>query len=187
MMPNDLEFEAYEKLFWKTKMSMPIWDEFVGEAYASQQASAGRTDRLVEVTFAPEGRDMSPLSDDEIRSVEWLRDNHALLAEPMLKRLQDEYPALKEQYGYSKEECDQWMPAVRHLEDFKPLISLQSASVHQVSKNGIPYTGFAFDCTWDQEHGLGFLMHDRRIVDFGDTSVAFLLWIAERDVQTAAG
>lgn len=184
-MSNDLEFEAYEDFYWKTKLSMPIWDEFVGEAFPTQQAPGGHADGLVEVVFAPEGRDMSPLSDEEVQSVEWLRDNHALLAEPMLTRLQDEYPTLKEQYGYSKEECEQWMPAVHHKDDFKPLISLQSVSVHQTSRDGIPYAGFAFDCTWDQEHGLGFLMHGPRVVDLGDTSVAFLLWMAEKDARTA--
>lgn len=185
MMSNDLEFEAYENFYWKTKLSMPIWDDFVGEAFPSQQVPANQADGLVEVIFAPEGRDMSPLSGDEIRSVEWLRDNHALFAEPMLTRLMDEYPTLKEQSGYSEEECEQWMPAVHDKEGFKPLISLQSVSVHQVLRDGKPYTGFAFDCTWDQEHGLGFLMHGPRVVDFGDTSSAFLLWIAKKDAGTA--
>jgi hypothetical protein len=50
-----------------------------------------------------------------------------------------------------------------------------------VQKDGIPYAGFEFGCTWDDEHGLGVLMHGTRAVDIGGADTAFLLWIAEQD------
>jgi len=40
-----------------------------------------------------------------------------------------------------------------------------------VEKDGIPYVGFEFGCTWDEEHGLGVLMHGTRTVEIGDTAM----------------
>jgi hypothetical protein len=48
-----------------------------------------------------------------------------------------------------------------------------------------PYVGFEFGCTWDDEHGLGVLMHGERVVDVGGAETAFLLWIAERDAESS--
>jgi hypothetical protein len=56
-------------------------------------------------------------------------------------------------------------------------------NVHQVQKDGIPYVGFEFACTWDEEHGLGVLMHGTRTVEIGGADTAFLLWLAEVDAE----
>jgi hypothetical protein len=63
------------------------------------------------------------------------------------------------------------------------LIGLDSVSVHPLLKEGLPYIGYEFGCTWDDEHGLGVLMHGRRVVEVGDAGTAITLWIAERDAR----
>lgn len=73
------------------------------------------------------------------------------------------------------------MPDVSSGEDFRRLIGLHIVHVHQLLKEGIPYIGFEFGCTWDGEHGLGILMHGTRVVEVGDADTAFTLWIAEED------
>ena len=75
------------------------------------------------------------------------------------------------------------MPDIRTADDLHSLIGLSSVNVHQVQKNGIPYAGFEFGCTWDEEHGLGVLMHGTRTVQIGGADTAILLWIAEEDAQ----
>lgn len=79
------------------------------------------------------------------------------------------------------------MPDIRTADDLHSLIGLSSVNVHQVQKDGIPYTGFEFSCTWDEEHGLGVLMHGTRTVQIGGADTAILLWIAEEDAQRPAG
>ena len=48
-------------------------------------------------------------------------------------------------------------------------------------KDGLPCFGYEFGCTWDGEHGLGVLMHGKRVVEVGGADTAFTLWIAKRD------
>ena len=73
------------------------------------------------------------------------------------------------------------MPDIDSADDLRALIGLSSVNIHQVQKDGIPYAGFEFGCSWDREHGLGVLMHGTRTVEIGGADTAILLWIAERD------
>ena len=75
------------------------------------------------------------------------------------------------------------MPDVSNIDDFRDLIGLHTVYIHQIDKNGVPYIGFEFGCTWDDEHGLGVLMNGNDIVETGGADTAFLLWIAEEDAK----
>ena len=101
----------------------------------------------------------------------------------MLLSLLEEYPLLQEQYGYTGQEETELMPDITSSEDLRALIGLHTVNVHPVQKDGIPYTGFEFGCTWDNEHGLGILMHGTRTVEIGGADSAILLWIARRDAE----
>jgi hypothetical protein len=93
------------------------------------------------------------------------------------------YPALQEDYGYTEEEKSRYMPNVKSQDDFRNLIGLHSVNVHPLQKDGMPYIGFEFGCTWDPEHGLGVLMNGNRVVEIGGADTAILLWIAENDAE----
>ncbi len=73
------------------------------------------------------------------------------------------------------------MPDLAAPRDFERLIGLHTVHLHPLEKDGVPYVGFEFGCTWDEALGLGILMHGERPVDIGGADTAFLLWIAERD------
>ena len=83
------------------------------------------------------------------------------------------------------------MHPVADAGDFRRLTGLHAVHVHQVAlralndelADGVPYVGFEFGCTWDDEHGLGILMHGQRAVEIGGADTAFLLWIAEQDAE----
>ena len=63
------------------------------------------------------------------------------------------------------------------------MVGLHEVHVHQLQKEGLPYVGYELGCRWDEEHGLGVLMHGSRVVEVGDAGTAFTLWIAERDAR----
>ncbi len=133
--------------------------------------------------FAPEGRHNEPLNDLEKSSVEWVVKNEAAISRSLLMSLLDIYPKFQEQYGYSGEEKIKFMPDVSSVEGFRSLIGLHSVNVHPLQKNGMPYVGFEFGCTWDEEHGLGALMHGTRAVKIFSADTAILLWLAENDAE----
>jgi uncharacterized protein DUF6985 len=144
---------------------------------------ASESSRLVRIVFAPEGRGNEPLTHAELSSVSWLVENESSIAESLLNSLLEKYPSLRRQYGYSKEDEANLMPVVTTVNDFRSMIGLHSVNVHPISRDGVPYVGFEFGCSWDDEHGLGVLMHGTRTVEIGGADTAILLWIAKRDAQ----
>lgn len=134
----------------------------------------------VPLRYAPEGRGDEPLTDDEIASVEWTVDNLPLIADALLPGVLTHYRSIcAEPAGLEPED----LPPVASTDGLLPLIVIRSINVHQISRDGEPYVGFEFDCSWDEEHGLGVLMHGTRVVKIAGADTAFLLWIARRDSE----
>lgn len=73
------------------------------------------------------------------------------------------------------------MPTLAAPTDLGRLIDLRHVHIHPWTKDGIGYVGLQFGCTWDQEHGLGALMHLDRVVDVGCADVSFAWAPAEGD------
>jgi hypothetical protein len=181
-------FELRRNRCWTTRALLASWRGFQSRigAYGSQDGP-GPSDGFVEIVFAPEGRGNEPLNDAEIASVFWVVENEALISKALLESLLKAYPRMQEQYGYSDQEKAELMPEVTSPGDFRSLIGLSAVNIHQVQKEGIPYAGFEFGCTWDEEHGLGILMHGTRTVSIGHADTALLLWIAEEDAGGGVG
>jgi len=180
----ELQFTLEDDLWWTATAIFPSWEGFQSRrgAYGSQDAVTP-SDGSARIIFAPEGRGIEPLTDSERASIDWVIENEASISKSLLLSLLEEYPSLQEPYGYSVQEKAELMPDVSTIEDFRALIGLHTVHIHPVLKAGIPYAGFEFGCTWDDEHGLGVLMHGTRTVEIGGADTAILLWIAERDAR----
>ena len=182
MSSSPLRFNLEDNIWWTAKAVLPSWRGFQARAGAyGAQSSVDPSDGSVRIVFAPEGRGPEPLVDAEVASVNWILENEVSISRSLLLALLAEYPLMQEQYGYSEEEQAQLMPEVTGIDGFRNLIGLHSVNVHPLRRNDIPYIGFEFGCTWDDEHGLGVLMHGTRVVEVGGADTAILLWIAERD------
>ena len=184
-MPAEMpEFRLEDDLWWAATVQLPSWRGFQSRRgpYGSQDSDSP-SGGVVQLVFAPEGRGTEPLTDSEMSSIRWVIDHEASISSALLSSLLKEYPSLQEQYGYSGEEKTQLMPDIKSIAGFQDLIGLHAINIHQVEKDGIPYVGFEFGCTWDDEHGLGVLMHGTRTVEIGGADTAILLWIAEEDAK----
>ena len=176
------QFSREHSRLWTAAVVLPSW-----RGFQSRQGGYGAQDRdapskgLVKIVFAPEGRGKEPLTDSEMSLVRWVIDHEASISTALLKSLLKEYPSLQKEYGYSGAQKSRLMPDIRSVEGLRDLIGLHAINIHQVQKDGIPYAGFEFGCTWDEEHGLGVLMHGTRTVEIGGADTAMLLWIAKED------
>ncbi len=171
---------------WTGKLRLHSWRDFQSRhgAYGGISSSEP-SDGIVTLVLGPEGRGPEAPNAEEEGALLWLLKNESAVQRSMLGHLKGQYPSLQEQYAYSDEEAVQFMPSIRDEDDFKQLIGLHSVYVHPLTREGLPYIGFEFGCTWDGEHGLGFMMHGDRVVDSGGADTSFLLWIAEKDAEEA--
>jgi hypothetical protein len=180
---NMLDFQ-WDRFFWTAQARLPSW---VG--YQSRNGPYGSissdepSDGLVTIVVDPEGGKESPMTEQDRASVQWWLDHEAEVSSAVLEGLLAEYPRLQQLYGYEGAERETCMPDVSRTEEFRRLIGLHNVHFVPLLKEGLPYVGYEFGCTWDGEHGLGVLMHGSRVVEVGGADTAFTLWIAERDAR----
>lgn len=184
-MPTEMpQFSFEDGLCWTATVLFPSWQGFQSrKGDYSARDSAVPSDGRVQIVFAPEGRGNEPLTNAELSAVRWVIEHEDSVSSALLLSLLKEYPSLQKQYGYSGKEKTELMPDIKSVKDLRGLIGLSSVNIHQVQKDGIPYVGFEFGCTWDEEHGLGILMHGTRTVQIGGADTAILKWIAEEDAE----
>jgi len=169
---------------WVAATTLPSWKGYLDRtgAYGGRGTGAS-SDGSVEVVFAPEGRDASPLTEQELSLISWFLENEGRVSDAAKDAIFQKYPDLQESYDYSPSEKAEFMPDISSVEDLRQLIGLYAVNVHQIEKDGLPYIGLEFGCTWDEEHGLGVLMHGTRPVEVDGSHTALLLWIAKRDAE----
>jgi hypothetical protein len=181
-MPAHPIFALEHDTWWTATVILPSWRGFQrrGGAYGARDSTTP-SDGSVQMVFAPEGRGNEPLASAELASIIWVIENEAAIARALLASVVQAYPALQARYGYTGREKTALMPDLVSTDDLRSLIGLYAVNVHQTQKNGLPYAGFEFGCTWDAEHGLGVLMHGTRTVEIGGADTAILLRLAEGD------
>jgi hypothetical protein len=137
---------------------------------------------MVAIRFAPEGRNEAPIQEGEIALVRWLIDNESAVHDAMLERLFEEYPQMRKESLelFGKEERDRVLPVVKTPMELKALMGVSFVNVHPMAKDGKPFIGVELGCTWEQEHGLGVLMHGAKVLKVGGAETAFTRWIADR-------
>jgi hypothetical protein len=141
--------------------------------------SSGPT-AYVEVEI-PEDREDKRPTPTQRRACEWFLVNEALTVGPVLDAIVTAYPELQQRYGDGA--SAPFMPPLRDRNDLRPLIDLRMLYFHDVAGGELPYIGYVFGCKWDQEHGLGVLMHGLRPIEVGEAEKAILAWVARRDAD----
>ena len=122
------------------------------------------------------------LPGQSLPSTACFQDGDAPLTDMVLKAIFDVYPEWRENYKeFLGEELEDRMPELHSPSDLKTLIGLSTIHVLSVERDGLAYVGFEFGCEWEEEHGLGVMLHGNRIIDVGSAEEAFSTSIANKD------
>lgn len=140
----------------------------------------------VNVTISDELNDDTDPTEEQINSINFIIDNPNKIKQSLFNALGIEYPKLKEMYGYDENDKDsrEWFPEVNSIDEFKKVFGVGNMFVLLPHKEGYSYVGLECGCTWDEEHGLGFLLHKDRIIKVGGADEAFSEWEAFKDNGT---
>lgn len=123
----------------------------------------------------------SVLTDMHLAAYNYLVEHQKEIESNVLKAMASAYPEWQVDYGYDADEIEEYMPNIQEEKDLLKLINLSNVYLINEYKDGIAYLGLEFECTWDDEHGLGVMMYKDRVVDIGHNDVATTSWIAEVD------
>jgi hypothetical protein len=157
---------------WRCAVPMPAWRDLLHDA--AQDA--------VEATFLPsEGMSEEAPTSVQVATLQEVVQRQADLLTPVLTAMRQRYAAVRPRYLSVAPELASVMPPSPDASAFARLHRLTALHVHSIRKNGRAYVGFSFRASWDPEHGLGVLMHGKRVVDVGGADTAFIGWNAEQD------
>ena len=180
-----LEFEL-SGYCWVAQAKLSVWAGYQARLgnYGAKSAEQ-MSDGSLSIIFAPEGRDTEPLTKEELKLVDWFLAHHEKQADAVISGILARYPYIRNSYltSYDDGEIDELFPEVSAVDDLRSLIGLHSVHIHQFSNGSVPYVGYEFGCEWDEDGGLGVLIHGDRIVKIGTSDTAFTLWIAEADAE----
>jgi len=158
--------------YWAGVLAAPAW----------RMIAPGKGTVDVEIEITDPEKEWKP-SPRQLAACAWFVDHEAEMVLPVLEAIVSAYPHLQALYGYDDEEAARLMPPVHVPADLLPLIDIRQLYIHDVAYSDLPYIGFTFGCTWDQEHQLGVLMHGLRAIDVGDGDVAFDWQAPRRDAE----
>lgn len=176
-----MELSVKDNLWWGTELRLPSWD-----GYQSRRGPYGSKDKLgpsdgtVELIFAPEARGLEPLSERDMRLLSWFEQNEPAVSQAVkaaiIEWCSPQCVARTANFDFGDD-----FPIIRDDQALRESAGLYAVNIHQLDVGGLPYVGYEFGCEWEDEHGLGVLMHGARVVEVGFADTAFHLWIAEED------
>ncbi len=160
--------------FLRGPLKLPTWVGLASESRAKAP--------VIELAVEPDDHDRSatPAQDAAIAMLTTDRGLRGVV----LGALLEHYRAIRPKWLAHLPSPDA-MPELREPTDLIGRIDVREAVVHRIERDGMAYIGLLFGCTWDQEHGLGVMLHRDRVVKCGGADTGLLGWIAMRDLEPA--
>ena len=169
---------------WQGEIVLPAWAGFQSRqgAYGGRDA-LGPSDGRVRLSVDTGSQD--PPSKEQARAFSTLVDDQEGVRDAVLLGLFKQYPEWRAEWKelLDDDEFEEVMPPVGDPMGLRTVLGLHSVHVLPVSWDGMAYTGFELGCGWDEEQGLGVMMHGRRVVEVGNADCSFYEWKAEADVE----
>lgn len=89
-----------------------------------------------------------------------------MIEDEVLEPILDYYRNKREELGYD-EEWNEAYPEIVTTKDLLNYITLVGIKIPYVDIYGRRSIGLSFDCTWDDENGLGIRLRDEHVVEVG--------------------
>jgi hypothetical protein len=172
--PNFILGDSYEG-----QITLPAWIGFQSrQGFYGSKDSSGISNGLVKVHINGRQVDyVKTTTQEQINALIFLHDNADKIRDGILNALFNELSVIKEIY-------EGLVPEINSISDFKNVLGLSIIHVMDSDKDGIAYLGYEFGCDWDDEHGLGVMMHKERVIGIGQAGTSFNSWITYKDNGT---
>ena len=176
---------------WEGRVKLPAWAGFQSRqgAYAGRN-SKKKSDGTVRVSIAVEDDEPAEHqpTPEQAEAFRYLLKHQKQIRDAILAAVFDEYPTARQNYAgdfdiEDEKELAKVLPVLKRPAELKAVIGLSTIHLSPVVLARQAYLGFEFGCNWEEEHGLGVLIHSGRVAAVGHADVCFLEWVAEDDAK----
>ena len=152
---------AFPKLKWQE-------DEWLGKMTFFKWRSVG-----LSVNPAENGEQEGPTKEQQAAYFHLVEHTSDVIAS-LTSRLKKYYKRMRPRYlAFLGSKAAKLMPEVNEADELLRLIDLLHIYIHVDSEKGASYVGFHFDCTWEREHGLGFIMLRNKVIEVEGADISF--------------
>jgi hypothetical protein len=184
--PPELPPLVWNGYFWEGQVTLATWRGFQTRRGPYAGVSAPQpSDGTVRLSFlTPDNEEVSP-SAEQIEAYRYLLANEKCITDVVLAALFAAYPQWREEYedAYSDDgDFDEIMPPLQQAGQLRALIGLGPIHILSEARDGVAYVGFELGCVWEEEHGLGVMTHQDRVLEVGQADTSFN-WSAGEDAD----
>lgn len=133
-------------------------------------ARLGDSNGIIGVTIIEDGEKPS---EAQLAALHYFNEHQHAVMDGFCQGVIDAYPRFMEIYDCPAYDAELGFPELKSLDDVRKIIGIGGLFVRTQEKDGIAYMGFECGCPWDEEHGLGILMHKERVIDAEAADLAF--------------
>jgi len=185
---------TWDGFAWSGTMLLPTW-----KGFQRRGRTPSRAVPKVQLELASPDGEGAPPAPEQLAACAYLRAHEQAITKAVLARVLRAYPKLRGAYHAASDitpgapadddpdlaglvdDAPKELPVIKRAADLRQVMSINTIHVLNVAKRGHAYVGLQFHCDWDDEHGAGVMLHQRRVVAFGGADTSFLEWIATRD------
>jgi len=112
-------------------------------------------------------------NESQINAIHFITENAELINSSLRSSLPAYYEEAKSQFGILDSDENPYFPNVKSMGDFREHFAIRRVYILVAEKEAHAYYGLGANCSWDEEHGLGFIMHKDRIVCIGQADILY--------------
>ncbi|NOU80459.1 DUF2004 domain-containing protein [Paenibacillus sp. LMG 31459] len=120
----------------------------------------------VNISLIVDGDEDGEFSEKQYASYNTLKENWGAFQQSILKPILDYYKPKRSELGYDVSYNEKY-PLIESNDKLLESIMLVGIFVPSARRFEGRYIGLTFDCTWDQENGLGLRLLDEAVIDVG--------------------
>lgn len=156
---------------WRGRIKLPAWAGFQsrGGAYCSRDTKAPSDGSVAVNVTPPEKAKALVPTEAQCRAVQFQMERGEEVVRAILSALLPHHRELKKDWDLG----DELMPAITSEDELRKHIGLGQVHVLPHEADGLAYVGFECGCEWDDEHGLGIVVHRARVVAIDGADIAF--------------
>lgn len=124
-----------------------------------------------EIIILVAGDEEGEFEDGQYEAYNVLRAKWSDIQEMLLEKILDYYKNRREELGYDIEQSEKY-PEILSISQLLEHITLVGIKIPYAEIYGGRSIGLSFDCTWDNENGLGLRLSDENVIKVGFQDIA---------------
>ena len=164
----------WEEFYWGGKFKIPVWKGFQSRSgpYCSPDEDGSSVNS---VNLALASLDEEPHEPHPLQQQEWnnFKKSQKELIPMILDRAFIYYKQTRPNFFSMGPEWVENMPVLSSSEQLISMIGLSIIHISWPYDDDPVLIGLEFGCDWDEEHGMGILLQENKIVKVGMADVAF--------------